>query len=82
MVFDLPGERESRACMTQETVQVRLMKYAIDAAAATDKALTWNQIFGTMETFWRWVEVARLRGMLDDDDEARRLLFDSRREEV
>jgi hypothetical protein len=63
--------------MTQDTAQVRLMQYAIDAAAATDKALTWNQIFGT-ETFWRWVEVARLRGLLDDDDEARRLLFDSR----
>jgi hypothetical protein len=61
--------------VTQETIQVRLMKYAIDAAAATDKTLTWNQIFGTMESFWRWVEVARLRGMLDEDEEARRLLF-------
>ena len=47
----------------QDTAQVRLMKYAIDAAAATDKAVTWNQIFGTMETFLRWVEVARLDGL-------------------
>ena len=62
--------------MTQDTVQVRLMKYAIHAAADTDKTLTWNQIFETMETFWGWVEVARLRGMLDEDDEARRLLFE------
>jgi hypothetical protein len=82
MVHDLSGERGSGARMIQDTVHVRLMKYAIAASAATDKTLTWNQIFGTMETFWRWVEVARLRGMLDNDEEARRLLFDSRREEA